>query len=386
MLKQFILPVVFLMFCLHVHAQQEKKDQRKQQKWNSASEQKRIQASVRKNAERFLRESRINAVSIGVYKKGQTHIGHFGELDKGKGNPPSNETIYEIASVTKTFTGLLVAQAERDKKLNLQDDVRKYLKGDFPNLQYQGKPIRVKDLVTHSSGLPSELPESAERLMATPGSDVPEKLEKIFKNYDKSKFFADLRKVTLSSTPGKKFVYSSVGTELLAHILENVYAKTYAELLKKHVFQKANMNSTKLLLSPNEKRKLANGYGPKGKLAPHFVVSLWGASGGLKSTMPDMVNYMKLQFDKTNPVVVKSHTLITYEDGRNFREGYFWQMRNSKKEGKYLFCHGGSYGSQIYLFIFPKHQLGITVVTNVSAPDVSGKLIKPINGILEDLR
>ena len=74
-------------------------------------------------------------------------------MDKGKGNIPTDSTIYEIASVSKSFTGILVAQAVL-QRLNINDDIRKYLSEDFSNLEYEGKPVRIKHLLTHTAGLP----------------------------------------------------------------------------------------------------------------------------------------------------------------------------------------------------------------------------------------
>jgi CubicO group peptidase (beta-lactamase class C family) len=71
-----------------------------------------VELSMDRNADSLLLDSTINAISIGVYKDGKTYINHYGELDKGKENKPTDETIYEIGSVSKTFAGTLEAQAE----------------------------------------------------------------------------------------------------------------------------------------------------------------------------------------------------------------------------------------------------------------------------------
>ena len=84
-----------------------------------------IQQSIDSNAKLFLSDSTINSVSIGIYLKGKSYIGHYGELDKGKGNQPNNSSIYDIASLSKTFAGTLVAQAELDGKLNIEDNLVK---------------------------------------------------------------------------------------------------------------------------------------------------------------------------------------------------------------------------------------------------------------------
>lgn len=82
--------------------------------------------SVAKN---LLNETKGNAVSISIITNGRQILKQYGEIDKGKSNTPNSSTVFEIASVTKTFTGLLMAKAVADNKLNLNDDIRKYLNG-----------------------------------------------------------------------------------------------------------------------------------------------------------------------------------------------------------------------------------------------------------------
>ena len=154
-----------------------------------SSEKKTIELSVDRNAGVLLLDPTINAISIGVYKEGETYINHYGELDKGKGNKPTDETIYEITSASKTFAGTLVAQAELEGKLNLDDDIRKYLKEEFSNLEYGGHPIRIKHLITHTSRLPKFLPYSINKLFDNPNDSLAFKIYQIEKNYDREKFY-----------------------------------------------------------------------------------------------------------------------------------------------------------------------------------------------------
>ncbi len=117
-----------------------------------------IYKSINKHASVFLKNKEINSVSIGLYKDGKTYTRHFGELIKGKGNLPNDNSVYEIASVTKTMTGYLVAKAVLEGKIKLEDDIRMYLNGDFDNLEYDNQAITLQHLLTHTSGLPKFLP------------------------------------------------------------------------------------------------------------------------------------------------------------------------------------------------------------------------------------
>lgn len=98
----------------------------------------RVENAITKNALQLLEDKRFHSVSIAVLKDGRSTIQHFGELTIGKGNRPNNSTLYELASVTKTFTGYVAAKAVLDKKINLDDDIRIYLRESYPNLEFKG--------------------------------------------------------------------------------------------------------------------------------------------------------------------------------------------------------------------------------------------------------
>ena len=93
-------------------------------------------------------------MSIGVSKEGKTTYYQYGETKKGTGHLPTENTLYEIGSITKTFTALLLADAVVKGKLKLDDPVNEYLPPTVPKLVFKGVPVTVKMLANHTSGLP----------------------------------------------------------------------------------------------------------------------------------------------------------------------------------------------------------------------------------------
>lgn len=342
-----------------------------------------VQESMDKNADSLLLDSKINAVSIGIYKDGKKYTSHYGELDKGKKNTPTNQTLYEIASVSKTLTGVLVANAVLEGKLSLEDDIRTYLKEDFENFEYQENPIKIKHLVTHTSRMSKFLPESINSLFSDFNEDLPFKVYEIQKNYSKKDFFHDLHTITLDTLPGTKYKYSNVDTELMAEILEYVYGKSFNDILKNYFKTNAQMQNTQIDLPKNKEPYLTNGYGMTGKLVPHEVV-LYGADGGVKTTMPDLVNYMELQLDKNNNTILESHKIL-YENG-NQKMAYYLPIKNNEEYGTYYSMHGGGFGSQNWFFIIPKYNLGISVITNQSDLETADKLMNVVKELIKDLK
>ena len=343
----------------------------------------KIQLSMDKNVNSLLLDKKINAVSIGVFKDGKKYSAHYGELDKGKGNRPTDKTIYEIASVSKTFTGILVANAVLDEKIKLEDDIRNYLNEDFPNFEYNNKPIKIKHLLTHTSRMPKFLPESISELFSDFNESLPFKVYEIQKEYRKEDFFKDLHKVKLDTITGTKYQYSNVDTELMAKILENVYDKSFNEILREYFQKNVDMKNTQINLPKDKEKDLANGYGMTNKLVPHEVV-MFGADGGVKTTMPDLVNYMELQLDTENETVAESHRILYEKENRKM--AYYWPVKSNEEYGEYFSIHGGAFGSQNWFFILPKYNMGISVITNQSDLETADKLMKTVEGLIKDLK
>ena len=346
---------------------------------------------IDKNVDLLLQDSLINSLSIGIYYKGEEIIKHYGELDKGQKNRPTNKTIYEIASVTKTFVGTLIAQAEIEGKLSIEDDIRKYIGEKYKNLEFETNPIRIRHLLTHTSELPRFLPESINKLFDNIDDELPFRLVEIEKTYSKNKFLKDLENIVLDTIPGTRFAYSNADTELAAYILEQVYNKPFDELLLENISKVANMPNTGIRLTHSQNKNLANGYfGGSGKIAPHMSTTLWGASGAGKSTIIDMLNYIKFQLDSKNKTVKKTHQIlydkeIIFGDPNN-KIGYFWIINVDKEFGKFISHHGGANGTQNWLVLYPEIDLGISIITNQGHFQTGGKLWRIIDGITNEIK
>ncbi len=278
---------------------------------------------------------------------------------------------------------MLVANAVLEEKFHLEDDVRTYLNETFENFEYQGNPIRIRDLLTHTSGMSKFLPESINVLFSDFNEALPFKVYEIQKNYSKNDFFEDLHQLQIDTVPGTAYAYSNADTELMAVVLEAVYKKPFNTILNDYFSTAASMEDTHIILPENKINRLANGYGMTGKKVPHEAV-LYGADGGVKTTMPDLVNYMALQLNNGNQVIQASHSIL-YEDGDR-KMGYYMPIRNSSDYGTYYSMHGGAFGSQNWLFILPNYNLGIHVITNQSDLDTADKLMTVVNGLIADLK
>lgn len=337
-------------------------------------------------ADKMIKKPLIHSASIGIVYQGKEFIGHYGELEKGKGNCPNDETIYEIGSLSKTFAGTLVAKAILEKKLNIEDKVQKYLTEDYPNLMFKDQPILIRHLLSHTSGFPNMLPFEANKVLQDfTNHNTPAKINEVFKNYSQKDFLKDLHKVKIDTIPGYKYSYSSAGTELTAYILEKVYKTSYEKLLKDYLSANIEMQNTKISLSDKELKKLAVGYHSDNAVITSPMPKLpWGASGNIKSTLPDMVKYLVFQL-KNNKIVAESHK-ATARFNDEFSIGYFWNIGTDDKIlGTHYVHHGGVPRSQCYIFIVPKYDLGAFIITNQSGENTATVMEDTLNEIFEKI-
>lgn len=336
-----------------------------------------IHQLIQKTGQSLLRNKEFKAISIGVYKDGQTYTSHFGTLEKDKSTPPTDETRYEIGSVTKTFTGLLVAKAVLDGKLKLDEDIRNYLDGDYPNLAFEGTPITMRNLVTHTAGLPHSFNPAITEAYSKLEAKTPNLIYGLGKTYSKEIFLEALHNFKLTEKPGTNYNYSNAGAELTAFILTKVYGNSFYDLLNEFILTQAQMNHTSTQLDDY----VAQGYWMDNEEPSQLSTSLlWSASTGLKSTLPDIMNYIAFNLSN-NPMVEESHRLL-YEKNTRWM-GYFWNIWKDK-HGTSFNHHGGTTGTQNWLYIFPKYNLGISIFVNHSGPKTPQKLNKAIKAILKE--
>ena len=344
----------------------------------SISESK-VYSLIDKNAQNLLRNSGATSVSVGIVKNGKIYTKHYGEIDRRKGNKPNNNTFYEIASVTKIVTGSLLAEAVLNGKIKLDDDIRMYLKNSYPNLQYKGIPIRIKDLISFESALPRSLPDESSIWNVKRDENVFLSA-KINKEYSKQLFLSDLEKVKLDTIPGTKYNYSNLSLELTGYILENIYQKDFQELVNENFLIPLKMNHTKFDLDDNE--VLANGYDEKHILMPHLENNLWGATGKLKSTTSDLTKLLQYELSDSK-IVTESQRNVKQSETHWF--GYFWDRWEITDKGKFGYKHGGAYGTQTFFSVFPEINLGICVIVNISAENTFSNLQSTVLNLAEDL-
>ncbi|MEM6697825.1 MAG: serine hydrolase domain-containing protein [Bacteroidota bacterium] len=343
-----------------------------------------VPESIVAKIDTLLAQDDIEALTIGIVKQDIVYKIHRGKLLTGE--TPNDQTLYEIASLTKTFTGTLLAKAIVDGKVELEEDIRLYLPEKYPNLAYEGHPITFKHLVTHQSGLPLIFPEK-EGLLKEPidWDKLPFEFNELQENFSKEQFFKSLRQFRLDTIPGIQFTYSNAGANLLGYLLENIYEESFDLLLEQYIFQPLEMTQSSIRLSEVNSNRLAKGLNMNKIEMPYRVEKAMNAEGGIISNVEDMIKYMQYHLNTSDATVATSHQELWEGQYGDYEAGLFWQIFKDGDQPDRIYQNGGAFGTSSWMTLIPELETAIFLVTNSSGQNVHQKLSEAADGILSEL-
>ena len=293
-------------------------------------------------------------LSIGVLKDGKQFFYGYGETVKGNKQIPDQRTIFEIGSLSKTFTSILLADAVNRGKIKLDDPVNLYLPDSIPGLQYEGTPITIKTLANHSSGIPY-MPSN---FHSARNSDP-------YIDYDDRDLFAFYRDFKPVRKPGEKYEYSNLAVGTLGVILERINKETYEELFTRIICKPLGMHDTKQYLSPVDSLRFARGYNDEGNYAAPWNFKALGAAGCIRSTSADLLKYAEANLGNAKGALLKDIGLthdLTFSDG-NTRVGLGWHLIRPGKDDL-LFHNGQTGGYHTYLAINTDKKFALVILSN----------------------
>jgi D-alanyl-D-alanine-carboxypeptidase/D-alanyl-D-alanine-endopeptidase len=250
-------------------------------------------------------EHKVPALIIGAVRNGEVSVHGFGQRSDTDNRPPDGNTMLRVGSITKAFTGQVLAHLAAKGTVSLTQRVSK----TAPDLT-PAKPIRLIDLVTHSAGLPRELPRKA-----GPNSNP-------YVSITRPAFATWLKKEPLLYTPGRGVLYSNIGFDLLAIAMSEAAKKPYPQLLRDLVTKPLGLKDTTFKLKPSQKARMLQGHNFDGKALPDVPTGdVIVGSGGLHSTANDLLRWMRWHLDrnatKDAEVRLLDHSIYLVRDGLN---------------------------------------------------------------------
>jgi len=315
----------------------------------------RLDAIVNKYANVYMSDSNVVGLSVGIIQHGKKYFYNYGTIKKGVNELPTNKTIYAMGSIAKTFVGILLAQAVKENKVQLTDDIRKYLKGNYPNLQFNNYPITLVHLANHTARLPESLCKFPNNWQS-----MNQEEKYVFKQrYNREEFYKDLHSVKLDTLPGYKYSYSGSGMTLLKLILENVYQKPFQELINQYFNKPLNLATTKELLNTTEWESYAFGKQDEAIVTHTKSIEDMTTGPGLCSTTDDMVKYIQANIIEINKTIKLSHQK-TFEDNNNTM-ALAWRL---DEQNNTIYHLGTGWGCNSICKFSPKYKTGIIIFVN----------------------
>jgi len=330
-----------------------------------------IERIINQEVAKLMKVTGYAAVSGAIYIRGKTHQFHYGQLSNGK--KPDSNTLYEIGSITKTYTGLLLSQAVYDHKINLDDDIRTYLDDKYPNLVLaNNRAITFRHLITHTSGLPPAI-------NCNDSTQTTDEQIACFKHFKKADFFRELKNVKLTDSSGKNYQYSGVGIQLVGYVLERVYQSSSQELFQKYIFSRSGEQNTFWELKNDGNSNVSVGKNNKGATVP-IINGYYNYAGGLKSTTSSILDYMKVYLQGNDSVVEQA--MYRLAGNVLYGRAYAWNTYDYDKKDKMLYHNGGTFGHSSWIALYPEQKIGIFIVANVVTADSQSKLNELSNSII----
>lgn len=301
----------------------------------------------------------------------------FAYGSSGTPRPLDGNSVFEIASITKTFTAAVLADMAARDEVRLDDPLDTYLPATVNVPSRNGRRIALVDLATHSSALPREL-----------GTHWPNDLSDPFADITPDLLFAFLSSQELRRDPGAEFEYSNVGFMLLSDALtRRAGAASYEELIRPRVLEPLGLGDTHVTLTPSMRGRLVLGHDQSGAVVPnwHMHRTLRG-SGALLSTTNDLLTWvaanMAADLDSTRSSLSLGlrATHVRRRAGPPGQDiGLAWNRRALPVGDTIVSKNGSSGGYRAIVAYRPALARAVVVLTNsaIAADDIAFHLLAP---------
>ncbi len=308
-------------------------------------------------AKQMVDEGWTPGLVVGVVTPAGTKVLTYGNA--GADAPVAPDTEFEIGSISKVFTSIILAKMVGEGTVALDDPVQKYLPDGVTVPSKDGKQITLVELATHTSGLP--------RL---PTNLAPADPHNPYADYTAEKLYAYLNSAQLVSTPGEKVAYSNLGVGLLGHALARAAGKSYEALLADVVTGPLGLTQTSVQLSQAQQQRFAQGYDADGNPAEAWNFDVLVGAGGIRSTGSDMVDFLRANMHQkgelADAIGLTQKPRVQAHGEVEGHMGLGWIIR---PDGV-VWHNGGTGGFHSFIGFSPQDDVGVVVLANAETPAV----------------
>jgi len=316
-------------------------------------------------------------IVVGVIEPKGRRVVAYGKLASDDPRPLNGDTVFEIGSITKVFTSLLLADMAERNEVKLADPVAKYLPATVKVPERRGEQITLEDLSTHKSGLP-RMPVNVDPIdPANP-----------FAEYTVAGLYEFLSSYQLPRDIGESFEYSNIGGALLGHALAQRAGMSYETVIEKRITQPLEMRSTRVTLTPDMRARLAVGHAYALEPTPNWDLGALSAAGALRSTANDLLTFLSANLGYTKTPLSQAMAAMLKvrrdRDRGTIGLGWFFDLRG----GIEIISHSGSTGGyQSFIGYDPRARIGVVVLSNsgagASVDDIGIHLLNPRMPLLD---
>jgi len=298
-------------------------------------------------------------IAVAVIENGVPRFVSYGHPDLGVAEAIDEHTVFEIGSVTKLFTNVLLAQEVLAGTIDLDAPVVTYLPDGTTLPERGGKQITAFDLVTHSSGLPSVPPGLGAANPANP-----------YAGYGADQLYQFLASYQLPRDIGAEFEYSNIGLALVAQAVEHVTGKSYASLLDERIFTPLEMTETALTTTPELEGRLARGHDAARNPVSNWDLEVFAGAGALRSTVADVSKFIAAASGAVPSPLDPALTIMLERtrasDPNGGKVGLGW-FTLSHPEGEIAWHNGMTGGYNAFAGYDRQSRKGVVVLSNMAS-------------------
>ncbi|HET7553863.1 MAG TPA: serine hydrolase domain-containing protein [Gemmatimonadaceae bacterium] len=310
-------------------------------------------------ARAFRAQHSTPALVVGVVNSTGERILPYGIAGDGS-TPVTGDTRFEVGSVTKIFTSLLLARMVENGGVRLDDPIARYLPDSVQAPDYRGQQITLRELATHSSGLP--------RL---PTNIAPANMSDPYAGYSAEKLYHFLDSYELPRAPDSTYEYSNLGAGLLGFLLSRHAGKPFAELLKERIFQPLGMSGSYVAeLGESTDTRLAQGHA-EGKPVPFWHFGSLEGAGAVRSSTRDLLRLIGAELHPERTSMAKAIELsqkIRFHASPQLALALGWHVVQLPDRSSLYWHNGGTGGARSFVGFVPEAGAGVVVLMNEALP------------------
>ena len=329
-------------------------------------------------AEQAMRSGRRIGLVIGCLQGGEQRVAGYGRVRLDGQVTPDGGTIFEIGSITKVFTGLLLADLAEQGVVGLDDPLAGYLPAWVRVPARNGRQITLGDLASHTGGLPRDPKGMLRRWLGDRRNPyAPLSVEELY---------AGLARTRLRRRPGERVKYSNLGAGLLGEALAHAAGQPYQELVRERICVPLGMRDTVVTPTGEQTARLAIGHTRRGRPAPPLQLPALAGAGALRSTVTDLLCFVRANLDPAHSPLasqIQRTQVPRLRAAKRVQVGLGWLIaRPPGAAGPVLWHNGGTGGYRSFVALARQTGTAVVVCSNTarSVDRLGLRLLKALAG------